>query len=131
VTAAAHHNAIVALLAGLNVTVYADSVPNNPTTPYVVVWSGTWWERSNDVTASGTGWREFEVQTSTVGVTGQQARWAAGRVHEALAGARPVVAGRVTGPVRLQTMQPAREDLQVDPSRWYVPSVWRFTSLPA
>jgi hypothetical protein len=127
----AHVTAVVGLLdAVANLTVYDGEVPNTPTLPYVVVFS-------DQGPATRTGFeavsdrRDFTFQTSAVGSTPEQARWAAEKTSAALLDVTPTVASRTCWPITHLGSQPTRPDLDVDPPVYLAVDQWRLPSIPA
>lgn len=127
----AHVAAVYALLdAVANLNVYDGVVPNTPALPYVVLWANQGAPSSNTVEQASTR-RDFTIQTTYVGSTPEQARWAAEKAQGALLDVTPTVAGRQCWPLVVEASQSTRVDLDVDPPVFLSVDVWRLASVPA
>jgi hypothetical protein len=109
-----HHEAIRALLASLEF--HDGQVPDKPTFPYRVLYLDTGFERSEKLCATSNR-ADFRFQITSVALTAQGVAIVADQSRSLLVDARPVVAGRVCGPIRRETSIPVRPDSDVtDPA---------------
>ena len=129
---AAEVAAIKARIAGSGVTTLAvyESVPANPTYPYVALYAGAGISTS-DREADERIRREVAWQTTTVGVSPEQCRAALDRVNARLENWRPDVAGRTCSKVEHEDSQPMRPDASL-PDRvvFYGTDRWSTVSDP-
>lgn len=113
-----------------NITVYAETVPDNPVKPYIVVYGnqGLPENASMDDKAS---LLHFTYRTTKVGVSKAQVRALADRELAALLDKRPTVAGRSCGQISKLSSQDIRPDNDVSPPVLFGVDTWTFISVPA
>ena len=108
-----HYDAVRALIPS-TVRVYAWSVPDAPSYPYVVVWGDLGDESSGgpdgDSLTDSTGVLSLRVRATYVGLTGDSVLIVARNVRAALNRKTPAVSGWRTNPLRQSTLM----DIQVD-----------------
>jgi hypothetical protein len=127
VTQRAHVVAFVSMLEDADLTVFVSVSPNNTAPPYVVVHPAM--PQPTGQTLCGTSSRRsHDLQTTSVGVTTEQAQAVAEDVSDAVLEKRPVIVGRECGPVSKEYTQTARRDDDVDPPVFYAVDGWSFTS---
>jgi len=128
----AHRNAVLGLLTGIpDLTVYDGVVPNLPALPYGVLWASAPLRWSDRMCGDQMNARE-QFQTTAVGYTAVQVGWVQEKIHAALVGVRPVVAGRACE--RIQNDRPPGQmdiDYDVDPPILTAIDLWLFVSVPA
>lgn len=124
----AHVDAVVALVP--TVSAYVTRPPGDASLPYVVVHPDQG-EAYADSMAGASSWRPWTVQTTCVGVTAEQALWAAEQVEAGLLDAVPTVAGRQCTPIRKEASVPLARDEDVQPPVFIARDVWAFVSVPA
>ena len=125
-----HVAAVKAALQAAGLTAHDGEVPAGASLPYVVLYADQGQASSTRFDAASDR-RAFRVQTTSVGGTVEQARWAAEKVQAALLDARLTIPGRATWPLRQETSRPIARDDDVTPPLFYAVDVWRLDSLPA
>lgn len=131
-------SALLALLAAdAHLVIFEGRVPATaggqpPAPPYVVVYAPGPDGQAMVANLSGQSLDyDGEWQTTTVGLEADSVRVVQARVRAALLDQRPVIAGRVSFPIRHAGSQPARRDDDVQPPVIYATDQWRCMSVPA
>ena len=127
----AEHAAAVLQLLGAddNLTVYDGKVPDGATPPYVVVWISTDGDASVAL-ADDQSRPNIRLTVPTFATTGTGARIVSDRVHAALAGKRPAIAGRAVWKVRHDYGIPPQPDESTGRLVVDVVDVYTFSSVP-
>ncbi|MCC5574476.1 hypothetical protein IMZ11_02320 [Microtetraspora sp. AC03309] len=103
--------AIIAMLEAQDVAVYWGGAPTpTPEMPYVVIYPDAGLESAYNRTLGNAAPNELRYQVTSVGVTAQQAAWAADRAATALLGNTVAVLGRRVWPTVREGSQPVRRD---------------------
>ena len=125
----AHTDAIEAVLEAAGLRVYVGGAPDDPTFPYVAVYvdGGRALQTSLRMSAD-----QYDVswQTTSVGVTHEQAMWAADRVRDALAGRVVEVSGYVNSPTEQLMSSPVAVDYDAPTDVRYKFDQWRYRAVP-
>jgi hypothetical protein len=126
-----HVDAIeAALKAAPNLTVYVGKVPDDPTTPYVVVFpSGGLSGREGLVPVSDR--IDLPFQVTAVGATHREVLWAVDKSRAALVDRVLPVTGRAMFPVVHDDSAPMRRDDSIAPPLLYVVDRYSVASIPA
>lgn len=126
-----HADAVLTLLEAVdNLTVYDGDVPDLPSLPYVVLWIAEPLRTAGRLSGEQDD-AQSTFQTSSVGSTPEQARWAQAKVHEALLNRRPVITGRSSTRVKHDSAPPVRADYDVDPTVFTAVDLWSAYTTPA
>lgn len=126
-----HVSAVLQLLGqvdGLNV--FDAWVPPTPAVPYAVVYPDPGTGVSTAL-APVSDRVETVFQITCVGLTRDQAMWAAEKVSTALLDAVPVITGRACGSIGQESAQNVLRDDKVKPEAFYTVTTWRLYSVPA
>jgi len=110
--------------------VFDTRAPDGAALPYVVLHAGV---GTRERTRLGTRVDRtlLSPQTTSVGATPDQARWAAERVHDALVDVRITVDGQQPARLRHNLSRPPEPDLDEDPPVFFVVDLWTLTTNPA
>lgn len=128
-TGRAHADAVLALLEAA-VTTFDSQVEGAPPDRYVVFYPGPGLAQRDRMTPSSSK-LDAEFQVTAVGLSREQAQWAADAGRDAVLDVRPVVAGRACSPIRQTVARPLARDDDVTPPLFYVVALYAFTSVPA
>lgn len=130
-TARLHVTEILQLLGAIDgLNVFDAWVPPNPPQPYAVVYP----DAGTGVTTSLAPLSDrvdTVFQVTAVGLTRDQAMWAAEHVSTALLDVTPSITGRACGPIAQLSAQNIRRDDKVKPEAFYTATTWRLYSVPA
>lgn len=121
---------ILALVRTAAVTVYDGVVPNKSPVPYAVLYSDLGdYERLTLSQLSDK--RTVHFQTTSVGVTPEQARWVALKTRAVCIDALVPLDGRLTWRIAHESSQPVQRDDDLDPPVFYAVDQYVLASVPA
>lgn len=103
-----HILAFVALLEDAGLTVYRGEADDDPTLPYVVLFTDTGRRSGERPAVSDV--IDMLGQVTAVGRSDWQAKWAAGKARDALVDVRPVIAGRACDRIKHPVSRPVERD---------------------
>ena len=126
----AHTAAVKALLEAENLTVHVGGAPDDPTFPYVALYSDAGRGLQTSLRSS-TDHYVHTFQTSCVGTTHEQTEWVAEKVQTALSGVLVTVAGWDCSPTDhiMSGIGGVDYDAPTDVNTKY--DQWRYTAVPS
>lgn len=124
------HAAAIEALVEAAVTCHRASAPNNAAPPYVILHADQGHGRVTSY-AADTDHLTFTFQTTSVGVTDEQAKWAADKARGAVEDVRPTVSGWSCRRIRQVDTQPVDRDDKIDPPLFYAVDVWQYIATPS
>jgi hypothetical protein len=120
---------VLAALTLPHMTTYDTKVPDSPSFPYVVVFSGAP-DEDTDRQSGHASNALHEFQTTVVGTNADQVRLLSEWVRTALLDVRLAVTGRSVARVKPISSQPPRIDNDIPSKPIYASTVWGFFSVP-